>query len=82
MYMEKIVDTFGKIVKRELKQMGKQQNALADYLCVKKSTVSEWLNDHNEPSMRTIAKIALFLDVSTDYLLGLEDEAGNRITDI
>lgn len=37
-----------------------------------KSTLSEWLNDNNEPSMQYIVEIATFLGVSTDYLLGLE----------
>ena len=39
---------------------------------VSKSTLSEWLNDKNEPPMSVIVEIAKFLEVSTDYLLGIE----------
>lgn len=64
---------FGQRVKQELKAQNKQQKDLCEYLKVKKSTLSEWLNGNNEPSMKTIVDIAVFLGVSTDYLLGLEN---------
>lgn len=63
---------FGIRVKQELKEQGKLQKDLCEYLKVNKSTLSEWLNDNNEPSMQHIVEIATFLGVSTDYLLGLE----------
>ena len=64
---------FGERVKQELKMQNKKQVDLAKHLSVQKSTLSEWLNDRNEPPMKTIVDIALYLNVSTDYLLGLED---------
>lgn len=72
---------FGIRVKQELKNLGKKQVDLASYLNVRKSTLSEWLNDHNEPPMKVIVQIATFLDVSTDYLLGLEDGTGTKLKD-
>lgn len=60
-------------VRQELKLQNKLQKNLSEYLKVSKSTLSEWLNAKNEPSMDFIVKIAIFLNVSTDYLLGLED---------
>jgi transcriptional regulator with XRE-family HTH domain len=71
-YGEKIMKIFGIRVKQELKEQGKLQKDLCEYLKVNKSTLSEWLNDNNEPSMQYIVEIATFLGVSTDYLLGLE----------
>lgn len=71
-YREKIMKIFGIRVKQELKEQGKLQKDLCEYLKVNKSTLSEWLNDNNEPSMQYIVEIATFLGVSTDYLLGLE----------
>ena len=71
-YGEKIIKIFGIRVKQELKEQGKLQKDLCEYLKVNKSTLSEWLNDNNEPSMQYIVGIATFLGVSTDYLLGLE----------
>lgn len=74
------MEIFGKRVKNELKEQGKLQKDLCNYLNVKKSTLSEWLNGNNEPCMEYIVKIAIFLDVTTDYLLGLENYDGTRKT--
>ena len=67
------MEIFGLRVKQELKQQNKKQVELAKYLNVQKSTLSEWLNNNNEPPMKAIVEIATFLNVSTDYLLGLEN---------
>ena len=67
------MEVFGQRVKQELKVQNKKQVDLATHLGVQKSTLSEWLNDNNEPPMKTIVDIALYLNVSTDYLLGIED---------
>lgn len=64
---------FGERVKTTLKEMGKTQRDLALALTVQPSTLCEWLNDHNEPPMQIIVDIAKYLNVSTDYLLGLKD---------
>lgn len=64
---------FGERVKELLKISGKTQKSLAIALNVQPSTLCEWLNDHNEPPMQAIVEIALFLETSTDYLLGLKD---------
>lgn len=66
------MDGFGQRVKKELRIQGRRQVDLARYLGVQKSTVSEWLNNNNEPPMSYIAQIAVYLDVTTDYLLGVE----------
>lgn len=64
---------FGERVKLTLKELGQTQRDLAIALTVQPSTLCEWLNDHNEPPMQIIVDIALYLNVSTDYLLGLKD---------
>lgn len=64
---------FAERVKQELKMQGKQQKDLCEHLNVKKTTLSAWLNDTNEPPMHVIVDIAVYLKVSTDYLLGLDD---------
>lgn len=64
---------FGERVKQELKIKGKMQKDLCEHLNVKKTTLSEWLNGNHEPPMQAIVDIAIYLEVSTDYLLGLED---------
>ena len=51
---------FGQRIKQELKAQNKQQKDLCEYLKVKKSTLSEWLNGNNEPPMQTIVDISVF----------------------
>lgn len=64
---------FGERVKQELEAQDKKQKDLCEYLNVNKSTLSAWLNDINEPPMKTIKEIAIFLDASLDYLFGIKD---------
>lgn len=64
---------FGERVKEVLKENRQTQKELALALNVQTSTLCEWLNGHNEPPMQAIVDIAKYLDVSTDYLLGLKD---------
>ena len=64
---------FGERIKLILKESGKTQKGLANALNVQTTTLCEWLNGHNEPPMQAIVDIAVYLDVSTDYLLGLKD---------
>ena len=71
--METKVEVFGTRIKQELKAKNKKQIDLAKHLNVQPSTLSEWLNGKNEPPMKTIVDIAVYLEVSTDYLLGLEN---------
>ncbi len=64
---------FGERVKQTLKETGITQKQMAAHLKVQTSTLCEWLNDHNEPPMQMIVEIALFLEVSTDFLLGIKE---------
>lgn len=67
------MEIFGIRVKQELKVQGKMQKDMCEDLNVSKSTMSEWLSGTNEPPLKMVVEIAKYLDVSTDYLLGLED---------
>lgn len=49
------------------------QAELAKALNVAQNTVANWENGVREPDNATIAKIANYFGVSTDYLLGLSD---------
>ena len=64
---------FGERVKQTLKETGITQKQMAKQLNIQTSTLCEWLNDHNEPPMQAIVDIAVFLEVSTDYLFGLKE---------
>lgn len=49
---------------------------LADYLNVDKSTVSRWENKECIPNIENAYQIAIYFNVSLDYLVGLENERG------
>lgn len=56
-----------------------EQKVLADYLNVKPTVISDWKAGRNSSYLKYIDKIADFLSVSTDYLLG-KDEIKKRPT--
>jgi transcriptional regulator with XRE-family HTH domain len=56
-------------IKLELVKSDKTQNDLADYLDVRKETVSRWVNGHNDPSIKTLEKIADYLNCEVVNLL-------------
>lgn len=60
---------------RELRgSRGISQIQLAGKLGVTKQSVSNWENDNILPSIEMLVKIANFFEVSTDYLLGLDNK--------
>lgn len=50
------------------------QDDVAKIVNVSKSTISNWEKGKQEPSIDSIKKLSAFFNVSTDYLLGLEDD--------
>lgn len=71
------------IFAKKLKELRKQnrifQKDLTSLLNVRNTTISMWETGATEPDLNSLTKIAVFFGVSTDYLLGLEDEYGNKI---
>ena len=51
---------------------------LAKNLKYSKSTILNWCDGINEPKATQIKELAVYFDVSTDYLLGLENENGAK----
>lgn len=49
------------------------QPELAQLVGVSKGMISFWENGINEPTIANLVKLSQILDVSADYLLGLED---------
>ena len=65
--------TIGKKIK-ELRLVEKLTQAeLATKLFVSQDTISLWELDKSIPSVPDVVKIAKIFNVTTDYLLGLED---------
>lgn len=58
---------------------GLSQKKLALELGYAQSTICDRENGAIEPSASAVKKLAVYFDVTADYLLGLEDEFGNKI---
>lgn len=54
-------------------EKGLTQLELSKILNIGRSSIGEWENMRNEPSLEMLVKIARFFGVTTDYLLGIED---------
>lgn len=63
----------GKRIAELRSAFGWSQVELSKRLSVAKQTVSNWENENIQPSIDMLIRIAKIFNVSTDYLLGLED---------
>lgn len=63
-------------------EKGISQIQLADALCVTKQSISNWENDNIQPSIEMLVKLSKFFDVSTDYLLGLDEKRSLNIENL
>ena len=55
-----------------IKESGVPQNVIAKEIGVSAQTVSKYMKENIFPALDTLAKLCAFLDVSSDYILGLE----------
>ena len=70
---------FQEKLKELRKEQGLMQKSIAEILQTTNSSISDWECGRSQPDLATLVKIAVFFDVSVDYLLGLEDEMGVKI---
>ncbi len=70
---------FGTILKELRKEKELSQKSLALVLGVSDAIVCKWEKGISEPTASNIFAIAKHFNVNTDYLLGLEDDYGNKI---
>ncbi len=55
------------------------QKELAKKLNISESNITNWKKGDNLPSLVMLFNICKILNVTSDYLLGLEDEIGNKV---
>ena len=58
------------------------QVQLAEELHVSKQSISNWENGNILPSIEMLVKIASFFQVSTDYLLGIDQRQHLDVSDL
>ena len=64
---------FSKKLKELRLEKGISQVELANELNVTKATVNDWEHEKCETNFTMLVRLAKYFNVSTDYLLGLED---------
>lgn len=69
-----MIETFGTRLRKLREGKGYKQEHLAKFLNVNKSAVSYYEADTRQPSKETIVRIAVFFNVTTDYLLGVQND--------
>ena len=69
---------FNEKLKELRKEKSLTQKQLAEILEVSTTCYAGYEQGYREPDFKTLKKICLFFDVSSDYLLGLEDETGSK----
>ena len=62
-----------------LANSGKKQIEICKELGISKQKLSNWKTGYSEPNLDDIVMLAVFFDIRTDYLLGLEDETGAKV---
>src|SRR5690625_1100491 len=72
--MENKNDIFGKRLKRLREHTGKNQEDVANAIGISRARYSHYENNHVEPDMDLIRKLADYYKVTTDYLLGRSND--------
>ena len=65
---------FQERIREELKHCGLTQKQLAEQLGVDPANITNWKTGKNIPSVETLYALCKLLNVSADYLLGLDEE--------
>ena len=71
---------FSERITEAVRQSNLTQKQVAEKLNIAESNITNWKKGENLPSVDILYKICILLDESADYLLGIEDESGARIT--
>lgn len=66
--------TFGEKLKELRMEKQMTQKQLGDILNVRNTTVSAWEKDIAEPPYEILKKITAIFDVTSDYLLGIDND--------
>ena len=60
-------------------EKGLTQSELAAKISSTQKQISKWEIGFLEPNIEAIKKLAIFFDVTSDYLIGLENDAGVKV---
>lgn len=69
---------YGKRIKECRNEKGLTQTELAEKLSTTQSTIGKYEREELQPNIETLILICKIFEVSSDYILGLEDESGSK----
>ncbi len=69
----------GEIIKELRFSNNLTQQTVADKIGISRSVLSQYENNLVEPTANVVKKFAAYFEVSSDYLLGLENDYGARV---
>lgn len=72
------MDNFTQKLAFAIKQSGLKQIEIAKKIGISKQCITDFKTGKSYPSIQTLALLCKILDISADYLLGIEDEAGRK----
>ncbi len=74
------MNNMAKIIKAERTSKNLTQNEVATLLGVTQDSISLWENGRRIPDTQYLKELCKIFDISADYLLGLEDDFGERVS--
>ena len=73
------LDTIGQRLRHLRKKAGFSQETIADLVHVSRETVRDWELNACCPACDSLVALAQYLQVSTDFILGISDAASIRL---
>ena len=73
------MNNFVSRLKELLKSSGKMQKDICIDLGISRQKLSNWKTGFSQPNFDDLMMLAKYFNVTTDYLLGMEDENGNKL---
>lgn len=70
---------FANRLEQLMKERGLTQAEVGKIIGYSQRAISKWINGQSEPSATAVALCASYFEVTSDYLLGLEDETGAKV---
>jgi transcriptional regulator with XRE-family HTH domain len=67
-----LIEKISENIRKEILLSGKTKTQIAEALGVSKPTVSQYISGRAQPSLATLAKLCIFLDCSSDDILGIK----------
>lgn len=69
---------FSQRIKEALDESAYTQKQIAQLLNISEGNITNWKKGDNLPSIEILYNLCILLNISSDYLLGLENEDGTK----